>query len=214
MILVESFGIGIGKTELSKSLNAAIPNSLLYLEKVDHKYLDPFYEDVKKGVKPSHTAFAMQFYLMSDRFFKHREAVEMEWETGRQTIHDRGIIGDGGFAYKLLMDGYISSNDYEIYISHRKVMEKNLLSPQVVIRLEASPKTCISRIKERMIKEGLRTCECAVTEGYLEGLREAYDKVVWPWFESRGCKILRYDWEEFKPIEQVLSDVKKIIRIV
>ena len=78
MILVESFGIGIGKTELSKSLNAAIPNSLLYLEKVDHKYLDPFYEDVKKKMKPSHTAFAMQFYLMSNKFFKHKKTIKMK----------------------------------------------------------------------------------------------------------------------------------------
>jgi len=210
MIIIESYGIGIGKTTLAKELHGYFRGSKISFERINHSFLPKFYADISNNVKPSHTAFAMQFHLMGDRYFKHIEAVEYEWRTGNQTIHDRSIIGDHGFAHKLWMDGYISDLDYQVYIQHRSVMEGQLLVPQVVIRLDASPETCIKRLRERMKLESGRDCEVSVTTEYLDGLRKSYDDVVWPWFEKSGCNILMYDWEDYK-IKKVLYDLGKIV---
>lgn len=213
MIIIESYGIGIGKTTLTKTLNKNVEGSRTFFETINHDFLPLFYEDIKNNVRPSHVAFSMQFFLMGDRFFKHIEATEFEWKTGKQTIHDRSIIGDHGFAHKLWKDKFISDLDYRVYVQHREVMERNLLVPQVVIRLEASPETCVKRLTERLQKETGRECETSVTVEYLEGLKSSYDEVVWPWFEKKGAHILRYDWEEFASDEEILSDIARYLPI-
>lgn len=212
MILVESYGIGIGKSHLVTAL-AEMMKSRAYHEKVDVELLAEFYKDVENNVKPSHHAFTFQFEMMANRYWSHIQAQQYEWTTFKQTVHDRSIIGDHAFAHKLMLDGFLSENDYRVYVQHRKLMEGQLLTPQVVIRLEASPEKCIERIKERMSKDRGRESECTVSVEYLSALRESYEKVVWPWFEKRGTSIVTYDYEEFIDSRRILADVSKYLPV-
>jgi deoxyadenosine/deoxycytidine kinase len=92
-------------------------------------------------------------------------------------------------------------------------MERNLLVPQVVIRLDASPKTCIKRLRDRLTKEAGRECEVSVSEDYLNGLKASYEEVVWPWFEQKGANILKYNWEEFEDVESIVNDIRRLFSV-
>ena len=211
MIVVESPLIGVGKTEATKMLTHCIVGSKAYFEKADNEFLTPFYADVENNVKPSHWAFSLQFFYMDDRYFKHKEATEYEWWHRRETIHDRSIWGDHGFALKLLKDGFLSERDYRVYCNHRRTMENQLLPPHVVLHLKAKPETAIKRILDRMKKEGCRQCETAVTPEYLMGVSKAYDEVVWPWFEKNKVPVIELDWEAFPDINDIVDEIRGIL---
>jgi len=215
LIGIESWGIGFGKTELTKAIVSRVPKARAYFENVHNKFFQPFYADVKNNVKPSVAASRMQWFHMGDRFFKHRDGMRYVWKTWKPAVFDRTIIGDHAFAFKLLHDGFLSQDDYDLYVHHRRTMEESILPHQIIIRLEGSKSTCQARLRERIAKETGRECEEDTVDGaYLDGLRDAYEAVVWPWFDQNGSKILTYDWDgdDFEAkVEKVLADIAKIV---
>jgi len=216
MIVIESHGIGIGKTHLRGLLEKALPGSRSFCEEVAGAPLAPFYRDIEQNIKPSPAALHLQFYYMDSRYFQHRQAQEFEWKWRHESIFDRTIWGDYGFAFKLWKDGFLGDMDYKIYMAHRKTMEAQLLAPHAVIKLDAPSEFCIKRIQKRMKDEGYRVCETAVTVEYLDGLREAYAEVVWPWFKKNNVPVLEYEWtngawDSFPDVQKVLLDLKEVL---
>lgn len=215
MIVVESPYIGIGKTELVHALARRIRGSISVLEQVPTDLLAEFYKDIEEGVKPSPNAMRLQYWYMERRYRQHLEALEYEWKHRAETIFDRSIWGDHGFAYNLYEAGYLSTSDYRVYVRHRDAMERQLLAPHIVIRLRTEPEYCIARIKHRM-GAGVRECEVAVTTEYLESVRVAYDNVVWGWFEERDVPILDYEWsngswDSFPDVDGLLEKVGEVL---
>ena len=139
--------IGPGKSSLSKALAQSLRGAVVYPEKVCYEYLDSMYDDIKNGVRPSRAATVMQFRVMADRHATCWRAIHHTWRTGEPSVIDRYLPSDRGFAHRLWKDGFISDLDYETYERHFANMEKYILPPQILIDIQASEETCISRIR-------------------------------------------------------------------
>lgn len=217
MIGIEGPNIGGGKTELALALKKRIKKSKVFLEQPKKVRLKEFYYDVEHNIKPSHEAMMVQLAYMDLRYAALLDGMGYEWTTRGESIFDRTIWGDYGFAWNCWKSGFLTDNDHQIYLNHRATMERQLLPPHAIIYIDVPPEFCIERLKQRILTETGRKCEeTGVTVPYLEDLKVAYDTVVWPWFQERGVPILTYKWhngtwDSFPDIDIVLRDLQEVL---
>jgi len=192
LIIIEG-NISAGKSTLTENLAKEL-NARPFFEPVKtNPYLELFYKD------PERYALPMQFYLMSNRFKAHKEAIDHIWKTGQTCIFDRSIYGDFVFAKKNEMDGNMSELDFENYTKMRNVMWNYLMIPHITIYLKTDP----TQLKERILARG-RECEKAITEDYLGGLDSLYNELIY-YLQGEGSNVVKIDWNEFKPTSHVLE---------
>lgn len=182
LICIEG-NIGSGKSTLTKAL-AELTGARAMFEPVgENPYLELFYGN------PRRYALEMQFWLMSQRFRMHEEAIRHIWETGQSVIMDRSIYGDWVFAKRNHLDGNIEKIGYESYVKHREVMNRYLLTPHTVLWLNAHPVTCQDRINTRG-----RDCEKGVPLDYLIGLHSLHVELMEE-MRHRGTQVIGLDWD-------------------
>ena len=156
--------IGVGKTTLTAKL-AEYLGWLPYYERViDNPYLNDFYSDMSRW------SFNLQVYFLSRRFIDQRVISE----SLEPCIQDRSIYEDAEiFAYILHKQGFMSDRDYDNYCDLFKAMTDYLRKPDLIVYLQASTWTLISRIRKRG-----REFEKRITSEYLFDLNEAYERWV------------------------------------
>lgn len=168
MIIVEGV-IGAGKTTFVKALIKAHPSATPFFEPVNtNPYLTKFYNNMARW------ALEMQYWLLTNRFKMHQEAIKLEWAQGTPTIFDRSIYGDSPFASLLHSYGMIDELGYKSYCQHKECMESFLLVPQEVIFLDTPINICYDWIH----KDRARKCENGITKKYLVDLRYELLKVM------------------------------------
>lgn len=195
LICIEG-NIGSGKSTLTKALATKLKASAMYEPVDENPYLEKFYDN------PKRYALEMQFWLMSKRFEMHEEAIRHIWKTGQAVIMDRSIYGDWVFAKKNWLDGNIEDVGYKSYLKHRDVMNNKLLTPHIVLWLQAHPMTCQQRIAERG-----RDCEKTIPAEYLRGLHSLHCELMQE-MRERGSRVLTLDWDV--PYQDV-NDVAALI---
>tara|TARA_B100001094_G_scaffold252521_1_gene250569 strand:- start:143 stop:814 length:672 start_codon:yes stop_codon:yes gene_type:complete len=200
MLIVIEGNIGVGKSTIAYQL-AEHCNFKLFEEGADtneafKQYLQLYYKD------PSRWALEMQFWLMSQRFKQHQEALSHIHTTGQCCIMDRSIYGDTVFAQRNYLDGHISELGYKSYLAHRDVMLRFLMVPQLTIYLDASPTICAERIKLRS-----RTAEAGIPLEYLEGLENLYRDLMQD-MEDMGSRVEFIDWSEFQSPDKVYEFIR------
>jgi deoxyadenosine/deoxycytidine kinase len=188
--------IGVGKSTLTTELAKAL-NFEAILEEVDgNPYLEPFYGDMKGF------GTMMQVWLLNHRFRQHREFVtRISLGKIRGVVQDRTIWEDTIFARMLNRhpDKIISDLDYNTYLDlFDNMVLRELVFPQILIYLEVDPETAYKRIASRG-----RVMEKTIELDYLRMLKQNYEEFIGE-MESAGVRILRLDWEEFKPISEVV----------
>jgi len=188
--------IGVGKSTLTTDLARAL-NFEPILEEVDgNPYLQHFYKDMKQY------GTMMQIWLLNHRFRQHREFVSrISLGRIRGVVQDRTIWEDTIFARMLNKhpDKIITDLDYNTYLDlFDNMVLRELVFPQLLIYLDCNPKTAIERIKLRG-----RSMEKGIDISYLELLKEHYEQFIRE-MEQAGVRILRLEWEEFRPISDVV----------
>jgi deoxyadenosine/deoxycytidine kinase len=198
MVTIEG-NIGVGKSSLAKQLSELCGWRPSYEPVETNPYLQKFYQ------APERYGLEMQYWLLSQRFQAHQDAVEHVWRTGQPVVFDRSIYGDTVFARKLCLDGKIDEIGYTSYCHMRETMFRFLLTPQLTIYLDASPETCLMRIGARG-----RSCEQDIPLAYLQGLEACYQDLLEE-LQQRKSKVLRLNWNEFRPAEDVLGMVQDFL---
>lgn len=184
--------IGAGKSTLASKLALAF-DVPLYKEPVEeNEYLSSFYGN------PEKYGFAMQIYLLSFRFEAHQNLV---WQR-RGGVQDRTIYEDAVFAKTLHRQGLMSELDFRTYRRLAENMFSFLYEPDIIVHLDVTPEKAMERIKERG-----RESERGIPLEYLQLLNRGYEELLEQ--RQKRVRILRLDWEEFQPVEDVVSEITK-----
>ncbi len=193
--------IGAGKTNAchaiaSAAVSAGWPTRVFeeptHHPKFNH-FLAHYYEDLKTG-QATGGGFAMQMFMLCQRYEQHRLAVELAWGSqGMAVLQDRPIYGDTVFATTAMERGFMRREEYELYVDVFRNMSRDIMPPDVFVFLHVPPEEC----HRRMAARG-RTQENGVPLDYLQHLDRNYQKLVAE-MRRRGVKVLAVDWREFGP---------------
>ncbi|BCR21675.1 deoxynucleoside kinase [Borrelia sp. HM] len=160
MVIVIEGLIGVGKTTLGHFLSSEF-NIPFYTELNNEftlKMLDKFYKD------KSRWAFSIQINFLNERFKLIKDICRT-----KGGILDRSIYGDRVFASLLNENGYISDDEYMIYLDLLSNMLEHSQKPVLMIYLDCSVDEAERRIKNRN-----RNFETDISRDYLQDLNEKY----------------------------------------
>jgi deoxyadenosine/deoxycytidine kinase len=150
--------IGVGKTTLATIL-AEKMGAQLQLEEVEaNPFLENFYEDMRGY------AFQTQIFFLLSRY-------RQQAELGQASLFKQKVVSDYVFSKDRIF-AYINLNDDELALYERlvKILEKDILKPDVVVYLQASPGVLMERIEKRG-----RPFEKNMPQDYIETLNNAYN---------------------------------------
>jgi len=150
--------IGVGKTSLASMLGEYFGARVVLERFEENPFLERFYED------PEHYAFQTQMSFLLSRYKQQQELFQADL-FHNILITDYIFEKDKIFAYLNLQD-----DELKLYETVVNAIERNILTPDLVIYLQSSTERLLENIKKRG-----RTYEKHITAEYLKDLNEAYN---------------------------------------
>jgi deoxyadenosine/deoxycytidine kinase len=158
--LLVAGNIGAGKTSLTDRLAARLGWQAAYESVADNPYLADFYADMRTW------SFHLQMYFLGHRAEQHRRMAL----SPVSAVCDRSIYEDAYiFARALYQMGNMTERDYLAYRRLYQVVVEQLPVPDLLLYLEASVETLLTRIRGRD-----RAIETGITADYLGLLNSFY----------------------------------------
>ena len=156
--------IGVGKTTFTELVAEHFGITSYFESVIDNPYLEDFYGNMDLW------SFQLQIYFLHHRFRTH---MAMSENSGG-TVQDRTIYEDVEiFARNLHEMGYMSNRDWDNYRELFAMMTSFLRKPDLIIYLQASTDTLLSRIRGRG-----RDFERSINAEYLHSLNVAYERWI------------------------------------
>lgn len=156
--------IGVGKTTFTKILADHFGFDSYYESVIDNPYLADFYDDMPRW------SFHLQIFFLHHRFRTHMAMAENQ----QGTVQDRTIYEDVEiFARNLFEMGNMSERDWHNYRDLFEIMTRHLRKPDLIIYLQASTDTLLTRIRGRD-----RNFERSIDPEYLYRLNIAYERWI------------------------------------
>ncbi len=150
--------IGVGKTSLATMLGEYFGARVVLERFEENAFLERFYED------PEHYAFQTQMSFLLSRYRQQQELFQADL-FHNVLITDYIFEKDKIFAYLNLQD-----DELKLYETVVNAIEKNILTPDLVIYLQSSTERLLENIRKRG-----RPYEKHITAEYLKDLNEAYN---------------------------------------
>jgi deoxyadenosine/deoxycytidine kinase len=150
--------IGVGKTSLARMLSERLTARLILEEVEENPFLKEFYRDRQRY------AFQTQMHFLFARYQQQRALRQMELFAERM-VSDYVFQKDRIFAS-------LNLSEKELVLYERLVgwLELEVMKPDVVVFLQASTDTLMSRIARRD-----RPFERDMERGYIDQLNQAYN---------------------------------------
>ncbi len=187
--------IGVGKTSLAQILAREL-NGRLILEKAEENpFLPRFYHH------PELYAFQTQLFFLLSRYQQQQELFQLDLFS-RNTISDYLFAKDQIFASINL----VKEEEFTLYQQIQKLLQGQISTPDLVIYLQAEPRTLFQRIKKRG-----REFEKEIEEEYLQILIENYNQFFFN-YHSSPLLIIQTNDIDFVQSREVLDDFLKQIR--
>jgi len=186
--------IGVGKTSLAHLLEERL-NAKLVMEKFDENpFLAEFYLD------PERYAFQTQLFFLLSRYRQQQEL--------RQTdVFHKLVISDYMFVKdRLFASLNLDDKEMSLYDSVAKILEKNILNPDLVIYLQAET----PKLMERITLRG-RDFEKNMSPDYIDALNQVYNEYFFRYQES-SLLIINTNDIDFVHNEEDLEEVIRYIR--
>ena len=159
--------IGVGKTSLAKLISERLGAKLVLEEFQDNPFLSDFYED------PERHAFQTQLWFLLQRFQQQQDLRQIDMFQNL-VITDYMFVKDRLFASLNL-----NEKEMSLYDSVAKMMEKNVIHPDLVIFLQADTDTLMRNISKRG-----REFEKNMSEDYIDALNQVYNEYFFRYQET------------------------------
>ncbi len=189
--------IGVGKSMITNLIGREFGWRMYFEPVINNPYLDDYYRDMKRW------SFHLQVYFLSKRF-----EVQKKIQTdGGGAVQDRTIYEDVEiFASTLHRRGCMDDRDYENYREIFRNMVAFLRPPDLIVYLECTPETALTRIRQRG-----RTCESDVPLDFLSDLDAAYRD--WSERAAAICPVVKIDTDaiNLRDDEPARSDLLGLI---
>ncbi len=147
--------IGVGKTSLARRLSEHFSSQLILEQPQDNPFLEPFYK------KPNESALAAQLFFLMQRF----EQLSVHRHRGQGNLIADFLMGKD----KLFAQITLSEQEFLLYQRIYQQIKVEVLTPDLVIYLQAP----VSTLKARISKRGIAV-EQAMPKDYLHRVSEAY----------------------------------------
>ena len=151
--------IGVGKTSLANLLCEKLGAKLVLESFEDNPFLPDFYND------PERFGFQTQLFFLLQRYRQQQDLRQVDMFQ-KLLITDYMFVKDRLFAALNL-----NEKEMSLYDSVAKMMEKNVIHPDLVIFLQADTET----LMENIAKRG-RDFEKNMSEDYIDALNQVYNE--------------------------------------
>ena len=149
----------VGKTTLAERLAAELPAELVREDYAGNPFLAESYVGPTDARLP-----AQLFFLMS----RVQQLALATWPAEGVVVSDYGFCQD-----RIYAEAKLDAADLRLYNRVARRVEGLVHPPDVMIALDASEATLLDRIAGRG-----RAFERAMTEEFLSGMREGYDRIL------------------------------------
>lgn len=188
--------IGVGKTSLAKAISAHYQYPLL-LEIVDENpFLERFYDNLEEW------SFQTEMFFLCNRYKQLGDIKKNYLSKKIPVVADYHIYKNLIFARRTL-----SKEDYSKYLDIYNILTADMPKPNIIIYLQASLDTLISRINQRG-----RAQEKNISSDYLQQLSDDYEQAMLD-FEKQNptIPVLRLNGDEMDFVKNE-EDLKKILQ--
>ena len=165
-IVVEGV-IGAGKTSLSRMLSERLQAKLVLEEVEENPFLKDFYQDRERY------AFQTQMHFLFSRYQQQRSLRQLD------LFHER-MVSDYLFQKDRIFAG-LNLSERELALYERLVgwLELDVMKPDAVVYLQASPDTLMMRIARRG-----RPYERDMSRDYIRQLNDAYNHFFFHYMDA------------------------------
>jgi deoxyadenosine/deoxycytidine kinase len=159
--------IGAGKTSLTARLSQTLGARANYEEFEKNPFLEDFYND------PDRYAFQTQLFFLMSRYKQQQELHQLD-------LFHVMIVSDYLFAKdRIFATLNLNEKEMKLYDGIAKIMEKDIVKPDLAIYLQASTKNLMQSIRKRN-----RKMEKNISEEYIQALNELYNKYFFHYSET------------------------------
>ena len=181
--------IGAGKTSLTARLSQTLGAKANYEEFEKNPFLEDFYND------PDRYAFQTQLFFLMSRYKQQLELHQMD-------LFHFMIVSDYLFAKdRIFATLNLNEKEMKLYDGIAKIMEKDIVKPDLVIYLQASTKNLMQAIHQRN-----RKMEKNISEEYIQALNELYNNYFFHYSET-PLLVINTDEIDFVHNENDYKDV-------
>ena len=186
--------IAVGKTSLAKLLSERLGARLILEGFGENPFLSDFYEE------PERYAFQTQLFFLLQRYQQQQELRQVDM-FHNLLIADYMFVKDRLFA-SLNLD----EKEMTLYDTVAKMLEKNVINPDLVIYLQADTDTLIRNISHRG-----RDMEKNISEEYIDALNQMYNEFFFR-YDSSPLLIINTNDIDFVKNKNDLEEIIQFIR--
>ena len=186
--------IGVGKTSLAKLLSERLGARLILEGFDENPFLSEFYDE------PERYAFQTQLFFLLQRYQQQQELRQVDM------FHNLLIVDYMFVKDRLFASLNLDEKEMTLYDTVAKLLEKNVINPDLVIYLQADTDTLIRNISQRG-----RDMEKNISEEYIDALNQLYTEYFFR-YQDTPLVIINTNNIDFVHNDKDLDEVINYIR--